>query len=163
MHSSPDELWKRIVVVHNTAKALYLFAEEQGPGFKRLLQPDNEWKNSAELKAPIETPEEVQSDPLESEAALPAEVASSGPWSMFRGKLHLGPYELECHVLNDHRRVFTQREIVKVLSGGGRESGGLSRYIDNIPLDTSDLSAVPAIQFKIPGSGNDAVGREAEF
>lgn len=32
--------------------------------------------------------------------------------------------EMECHVLNDLRRVFTQREIVRVLSGG-RESGNL--------------------------------------
>jgi len=48
MPFSVEEIWRRIFVVHNAAKALYLFAEEQGPGFKRLLQPDNEWKNSAE-------------------------------------------------------------------------------------------------------------------
>lgn len=55
------------------------------------------------------------------------------------------------------------RQLVRLLSGGGRESGGLSRYIDNIPLDTSKLSAVPVIEFKIPATGNIAIGREATF
>lgn len=84
------------------------------------------------------------------------------PFSMFAGKLHLGNLELECHVLNDLRRVITQREIVRVLSSG-RESGALDRYIDNIPLDTSDLRAGPTVQFRITGTSNIGVGREATF
>ena len=40
---------------------------------------------------------------------------------------------MECHVLNDFRRVFTQREIVKAISGG-RESGNLGRYLARNPL-----------------------------
>jgi len=119
------------------------------------------WKRQGKLKPPTEvapTLTAVETAPTELHP-----VIVTGPYSMFRGELHLGPFAMECHVLNDHRRVFTQREIVKLLSGGGRESGGLSRYIDNIPLDTSTLNAVPAIQFKIPGTGNDAVGREVTF
>jgi hypothetical protein len=107
-----------------------------------------------ELSAPPPSP------PI-SEAVLVSE-GDSIPFSMFRGKLTLGAYELECHVLSDGKRVFTQRELVKLLSGGGRESGGLDRYIENIPLNTSDLMAVPAIEFKVPGAGN-AIGRESIF
>src|SRR5687768_10799749 len=49
------------------------------------------------------------------------------PYSMFRGTLKIGDLELECHVLDDGRRVLTQREMVRVLSGG-RESGDLPVY-----------------------------------
>src|SRR6266568_6004725 len=54
------------------------------------------------------------------------------PFSMFRGTVSLGPQEYECHVLSDGKRVFTQREIVRALSGG-RESGNLQRYLDRNP------------------------------
>src|SRR5580693_1295590 len=40
------------------------------------------------------------------------------PFSMFRGNLNLGNLEIECHVLNDGRRVFTQGEVVRVLTRG---------------------------------------------
>jgi hypothetical protein len=82
------------------------------------------------------------------------------PFSMFRGNLKIGDMDLECHVLNDERRVFTQREVVRVLSHG-RESGNLARYLDRNPLYTNQFSAGPAIDFKIPGSPTIGNGYEA--
>lgn len=79
---------------------------------------------------------------------------------MFPGELELGPLKMECHVLNDGRRVFTQREIVKALSGG-RESGNLTRYLDRNPVITSEVPMGPEIPFKVPGSSVIAIGREA--
>ena len=38
---------------------------------------------------------------------------------------------MECHVLNDFRRVLTQREMVRVLSPAGRESGNLAGYFQS--------------------------------
>ncbi len=81
------------------------------------------------------------------------------PFSMFRGKLTIGDVELECHVLNDLRRVLTQREVVRVLSGG-RESGNLTRYLSRNPLINKELESGPTIQFKVPASAQLATGYE---
>ncbi len=85
---------------------------------------------------------------------------STGPFSMFRGPLQLGNLEIECHVLNDLRRVLTQREVVRVLSGG-RESGNLGRYISRNPIVPDNFGQGKTISFKIPGSSNLAIGYEA--
>lgn len=82
------------------------------------------------------------------------------PYSMFPGTLKLGSIEMECHVLNDGRRVITQRAIVKALSGG-RESGNLSRYLETNPIINHHLTAGTEIEFKIPGLPTMAIGREA--
>jgi len=82
------------------------------------------------------------------------------PFSMFPGKLMIGNIEMECHVLNDFRRVFTQREIVRILSGG-RESGNLQGYLDNNPLFSKDFRAGASFPFKIPGQPTVAHGWEA--
>jgi hypothetical protein len=92
------------------------------------------------------------------ESAKSAE--ESLPFSMFRGTIKIGDMDLECHVLSDERRVFTQREVVRVLSGG-RESGNLTRYLDRNPLYTNQFSAGPTIDFKIPGSPTIGNGYEA--
>jgi len=89
-----------------------------------------------------------------------ATASESLPFSMFRGTIKIGDIDLECHVLNDERRVFTQREVVRVLSHG-RESGNLSRYLDRNPLFTNQFSAGPTIDFKIPGSPTIGNGYEA--
>lgn len=89
-----------------------------------------------------------------------ASPTDSLPFSMFRGNLRIGDMEMECHVLNDERRVFTQREVVRVLSRG-RESGNLARYLDRNPLYTNQFSAGPTIDFRIPGSPVTANGYEA--
>jgi hypothetical protein len=87
-------------------------------------------------------------------------IPSALPFSMFRGHIKIGDMELECHVLNDERRVFTQREVVRVISGG-RESGNLARYLERNPLYNNQLSAGLTIDFKIPGSPTIANGYEA--
>jgi hypothetical protein len=78
---------------------------------------------------------------------------------MFRGKLQIGDVELECHVLSTGTRVFTQREVVKILSGG-RESGNLQRYLSRNPL-TASLDLGPQIQFDVPGVQQIANGFDA--
>lgn len=69
---------------------------------------------------------------------------------MFRGTLALGPISLDCHVLDDGRRVFTQGEIVRAISGG-RDSSDLGRYLRASPLKDLDFSGGP-IRFQIPGN-----------
>jgi len=88
------------------------------------------------------------------------DVPESAPVSFFRGTLHLGNIDLECHVLGDGNRVFTQREVVRALSGG-RDSGNLKRYLESNPLIPRDLLAGATQRFKVPGNPTEAVGYEA--
>lgn len=44
------------------------------------------------------------------------------------GVIKLGEFELPCYVLNNEMRVLSQREVVKLISGG-RESGNLGGYL----------------------------------
>lgn len=61
---------------------------------------------------------------------------------MFPGKVHMGSMVLDCHVLNDGRRVFTQGEMVHAISGG-RDSSDLARYLGSTPLKNIDFSGGP--------------------
>ncbi len=80
------------------------------------------------------------------------------PYSAFQGTLQLGPISLECHVLNTGQRVLTQREVVRVISGG-RTSGNLQRYLQRNPLTATGFDSGPVIAFDAPGGR--AVGYEA--
>jgi hypothetical protein len=73
------------------------------------------------------------------------------PFSMFKGNIRIGEMDIECHVLSDERRVFSQREVVRVLSGG-RESGNLGGYLTNNPLYKNQFDLGATIQFRLPGS-----------
>jgi hypothetical protein len=113
------------------------------------------WIKAGKLKE-IVGPEDSQ--PVSEPASVKTEPDL--PYSLLRGPLKIGSLELECHVLSDHRRVLTQREVVKAVSGG-RESGNLQRYLDRNPLTRSDFESGPVIQFQIPGSPTVASGYEA--
>ncbi|MEU9405748.1 P63C domain-containing protein [Streptomyces sp. NPDC048281] len=85
------------------------------------------------------------------------------PYSLFRGTLEIGDFSFECHVLNTHERVLTQREVVRALTGG-RDSGNLSRYLQANPLAGDDLLEGRTIQFRAPtpsGAANMATGYDA--
>jgi hypothetical protein len=82
------------------------------------------------------------------------------PYSLFPGKVMFGDMEVECHVLSDFRRVFTQREVVRVLSDG-RESGNLKRYVQRNPLFSEGFLESRAFRFRI-GPGFEALGYQAE-
>lgn len=102
--------------------------------------------------------EEATPEPEPERTAEPSSDAI--PFSMFKGTVHIGDMEVEAHVLSDEKRVFTQREVVRVLSGG-RESGNLGRYLQRNPLFTNQFSAGPTVDFRIPGSPTIANGYEA--
>lgn len=84
-------------------------------------------------------------------------AATEKPYSMFRGVLPIGEVELQCHVLNDGRRVLTQREVVRAISGG-RVSGS---YLQNIP--GFDVASLPSrvIHFTDPAGPQINHGFEA--
>src|ERR1017187_9612892 len=87
------------------------------------------------------------------------------PFSMLRGSLNIGNVQMECHVLNDLRRVLTQREIVRVLTAGddgaGRDSGNLQAYLQSKVFADNPLDLGAMIQFKVPGTQYLGNGFEA--
>ena len=115
------------------------------------------WKKQGKLKD--EQPKQESGPDKENGDAEPKE-SDAFPFSMFRGKLQIGNMEMECHVLNDLRRVFTQREIVRVLTAG-RDSGNLTPYLESNPLINNAKSLGETISFRVPGTQYVAIGREA--
>src|SRR6267142_2492559 len=93
------------------------------------------WAKAGKLKQPLE--------PAAPEVPQPATAASPAenlPFSMFRGMLKIGAVEMECHVLNDGRRVFTQTEMVRVLTAG-KGSTNLDVHVRGNPLITHEIAA----------------------
>lgn len=82
------------------------------------------------------------------------------PYSMFHGDLTMGDVTFEVHVLNDTRRVLTQGEVVRVLTGGV-DSSNLPRYLRALPTAPDGLFEGRTIQFRIPGNPQIATGYEA--
>lgn len=110
------------------------------------------WANAGKV-TPIRP--EFTKDKAESE---PEKVEM--PYSLLRGTLPIGTVTLECHVLNDHRRVFTQGEVVRAITGG-TDSSNLPRYLRALPTYDKDLLPGRAIQFRVPGNPQVATGYEA--
>lgn len=114
------------------------------------------WERLGKLKP---QPDNSPTEP-ETEQVTVLNESDLVPFSMFRGTIPIGEKKIECHVLSDFRRVFTQREVVRVLTGG-RESGNLSAYLERNPLIDKNEFAGGEIRFKIPGNPTIAIGREA--
>ena len=87
---------------------------------------------------------------------------SNLPFSMFQGIIKFGEIAAECHVLSDLRRVFTQREVVRVISDG-RESGNLQRYLARNPLLGEHYDRAQTVSFVVPPSQSTAIGYNAEL
>jgi hypothetical protein len=81
------------------------------------------------------------------------------PFSMFRGTLDIGDVTFECHVLSDGQRVLTQREVVRLLTGG-RDSSNIQRYLERNPLVPADFLDGKIVGFRIPGTATIAHGYE---
>lgn len=80
------------------------------------------------------------------------------PISAFRGTLEMGDLELDCHVLNDGRRVLTASEIVRVLRGTNSKPSSPQRYFDALPEYTDGMFADRTMHFRIPGRPQLAMG-----
>jgi hypothetical protein len=91
-----------------------------------------------------------------------AQEGSNLPFSMFQGTIRFGQIEAECHVLSDLKRVFTQREVVRVISDG-RESGNLQRYLNRNPLLGEHYDRAQTINFVVPPNQSVAIGYDAEL
>jgi P63C domain len=89
-------------------------------------------------------------------------TAEEMPYSMFRGTLDIGDVTFECHVTNDHRRLLTAGEVVRVISGG-RDSSNLVRYLERNPMYEPKMLRGRTVQFRIPGNPQIANGYDASL
>jgi hypothetical protein len=100
--------------------------------------------------------------PIEPEAPLPpSPTADELPFSAFPGTLLMGELELECHVLNDGRRVLTAREVVRALRGTRSNPPSVQRYLDALPAYRKGMFDDRILYFRIPGLPQTAIGFEA--
>jgi hypothetical protein len=137
-----------------------LGAEKGGKARANVLTPEQ--RSEIARKAVAARWAKAGKSPKPSELVEDATVATPEmPFSMFRGKLTIGNVEMECHVLNDLRRVLTQREMVRVLSPAGRESGNLMHYLQAKAFADKPLALGAVIPFRVPGTQYVANGYEA--
>ena len=84
------------------------------------------------------------------------------PIALFPGKLKVGDSEFHCYVLDNGKRVLSQREVVRALTG--LIKGDLGRYLESQnlkPFLDNKVIASQSIQFAIPTNPVTAIGYEA--
>lgn len=134
------------------ARANVLTPQERSDIARRAVR--SRWAKEGKLKNTEEADKNVdEPDQLEDSVDKP-EI----PYSMFPGTLQIGDVELGCHVLSDGRRVLTQGEVVRAITGGS-DTSNLTRYLERNPL-TKDLNPT-MIRFTVPSLPTAAVGLEA--
>jgi hypothetical protein len=131
------------------ARANVLTAEERREIARRAVQA--RWRKAGKEPAP-ESAEEPEVKPVESKPEM--------TYSMFTGSLTLGSITLDCHVLSNGRRVLSQGQVVRVLTGGS-DTSNLGRYLQRVPLYQAGMLDGRTDQFRIPGTPTIATGLDA--
>ncbi|TRZ53639.1 hypothetical protein D4S03_01455 [bacterium] len=92
---------------------------------------------------------------------LPSAPYSGDTIALFRGTLDMGNVSFPCYVLDNGKRVITQREVVRLMTGHAK--GGIDRYLQssilNGYLDPEKIEK-QTVEFKLQGTGQKAVGYE---
>jgi hypothetical protein len=151
------ELGKLGAAKGGRARAAVLSKEERSEIARNAVK--TRWKKAGKLKA-VENEASTAEDTFEDEASTPTmQGPVQLPRSLFRGRMTIGDVEIECHVLNNLKRVLAQREVVRILSAG-REGGNLTPYLERNPLIDKDLVLGMTERFEVPG-GFVGIGYEA--
>lgn len=134
------------------ARANVLTAEERREIAQRASRA--RWEKAGKVVAAnVAEPKQVAEEPVP-----PGETA---PFSMYRGMLDLGNITLECHVLNDGRRVLSSREVVRALRGTTSNPSSLTRYLENLPTYEPEMMEGRTIEFRVPQQPHPGIGHEA--
>lgn len=154
LSSAASQLGKRGAKKGGIARANTLTADQRSEIARTAVR--SRWAKSGRLKIP-----EAAQQITEGEYQEPkTDPEREKPYSLFTGTLHVGSSSLECHVLSDLRRVFTQGQVIRALTGGA-DTSDLKRYLRRNPLYDGHSFAGP-ILFKIPGIPTLGKGMEAE-
>jgi len=146
-------LSKRGAAKGGRARANVLTPEERSEIASKAAQ--DRWKRERAKKGEVPPPP----DPPVSQEVAPA--GDDLPFSAFPGTLMMGALELECHVLNDGRRVLAGGEIVRALRGTRSKPASVQRYFDGMPNYTAGMFDDRMMNFRVPGMPQIAMGFEA--
>jgi hypothetical protein len=149
MAQKPQKLSKLDAAKGGRARASVLTAEERSEIARGAARA--RWAKAGKPPAP--------EPPAEQEPASPVD-RDDLPYSMFPGTLQMGDVELECHVLNDARRVLTAREVVRALRGTRSNPPSVQRYLDALPAYRKGMFDSRMMHFRIPGLPQVAMGFE---
>lgn len=149
MSSKMEEMSKLGAARGGRARASVLTAEERSEIARSAARA--RWGGAVEDQPAGPATEEVTSAP---------KAPPTLPFSAFPGKLMIGDVELECHVLNDGRRVLTAREVVRALRGPTSSPTGIQRYLERLPGYEPGMFDSRTVAFRIPGIPNTATGFE---
>ena len=157
----------RACIVPTMAKELTVskYAAKGGKARASVLTPEQRkeiaqtaararWGEKDESKQASESADQHKPIVLEPTPKLPV--------SMFPGKLSIADGKYLCYVLDNGKRVISQREVVRALTG--QSKGDISRYLDSQnlkPFISNKLVAGQTIQFTIAGNPVTANGYEA--
>ncbi len=154
--SAAQQMAKKGASKGGFARANTLTAEERSAIARNAVMA--RWGRQGKLKKPVEIPQKDESLDIETpEKQIKDAIEPSIPYSILPGELVFGGVEVGCYVLNNLKRVISQKGMVRIL-GGGRDSGNLQAYLNGNPLFTKDFLAGVTIRFKIPGIPGEAIG-----
>ena len=77
------------------------------------------------------------------------------------GTVEIGEMTIECHVLNDGRRVLSSGGVVRALRGTTSKPASLNRYLERLETYEPGMIDGRMINFRIPGTPTVAQGYEA--
>lgn len=149
------ELAKRGAAKGGRARASILTPEERREIARRAVEA--RWAKAGKRKIDSAEAEE-EAGPPDPDPVVARSIPRL-PASMYRGHLKIGEVEVEAHVLDDLRRVLTQREVVRLLTGG-RDSSNIQRYLRRHPLIDESFLDERIVRFKVPGRRQPASGYE---
>lgn len=148
------------------AKALSERGASKGGRARASVLDGEERSDIARKAAQARWAKQGKGGDAKAEAPPPVEVVAQGgsndlPFSAFPGTLMMGSLELECHVLNDGRRVLAGGEIVRALRGTRSKPASVQRYFDGMPNYTPGMFDDRMMNFRVPGMPQIAMGFEA--
>lgn len=151
-------------------KKLPAYAAQGGKARASVLTPDERKAiaRTAALARWSEKPNQQASPPpvqLSKQAIKRGSAPVEGrlPIALFPGTLQIADQKLPVYVLDNGKRVITQREVVRILTDGST-TAFLARYLDAPNLQryiNRDLILEQAIRFSIPGTRYEGNGYEA--
>jgi hypothetical protein len=141
-----------------------LGAEKGGKARANVLTPEqrSEIARKAVTARWAKAKGEQVSKPVDRYPQIVLQQPPKFPVAMFPGKLTIGDEELLCYVLDNNKRVLSQREVVRALTG--QSKGDISRYLDSQnlkPFISNKVIADQTVQFTIPKNPITANGYEA--
>jgi hypothetical protein len=135
------------------ARASVLTAEERKAISKKAI--DTRWAKTKETREQV-------SEPADRYESIVLQTPQKLPIAMFPGKLTIGTGEYLCYVLDNDKRVISQREVVRALTG--HPKGDIGRYLESQNLKayiSTKKIADQTIHFTIPKNPVTSIGYEA--